>query len=503
MVVIVGGGIAGLAAGCYARMNGYGVKIFEMNSIPGGLCTSWQRKNYLFDGCVETLTGVNPNTRWNQMWRELGVTQGRTFVKHDELLRINGPDGKTLTITSNLDSFEAQLLELAPDDAAVIREFTGAVRGLAKLDPPLDTDSSGLLGDPLEVRRWNSWMNKYKGLTLEGFAHRFKDPFLRKAFPQMGPAGAPLSSVLVYLAQHVRGNLGSPMGGSTEFAEAMAKRFCDLGGEISYQSRVERIVVDASTNGHRDRASGVTVLHGKMASGMARYHADWVVSAADHHQTLYRLLEGKYLNDGVANRFEQMPVSAPEMQISFGLKSDLSAEPFWQVDLFSQSMYFAGHEQNTLSYYNYSFDPASAPKGHSVLIARIPSDYHFWINLADSPTRYEAEKMTAGESVVSHLESCYPGFAEQIETFDITTPLTYERYTRAYHGTHNGFALTPKTSDFISSGLSPEIPGLEGCYQIGMWLHPNGGMFPAARSGREIIKKLCKLDGRRFVTSEP
>jgi phytoene dehydrogenase-like protein len=48
-IIIMGGGIAGLAAGCYGQMNGYRTKIFEMHDIPGGLYTSWEREGYLFD----------------------------------------------------------------------------------------------------------------------------------------------------------------------------------------------------------------------------------------------------------------------------------------------------------------------------------------------------------------------------------------------------------------------------------------------------------------------
>ena len=43
-LVIIGAGVAGLAAGCYARMNGHDASIFEMHDKPGGVCTSWQRK---------------------------------------------------------------------------------------------------------------------------------------------------------------------------------------------------------------------------------------------------------------------------------------------------------------------------------------------------------------------------------------------------------------------------------------------------------------------------
>jgi phytoene dehydrogenase-like protein len=43
-IKIIGAGISGLSAGCYLQMNGYETEIFEMNTIPGGLCTSWERK---------------------------------------------------------------------------------------------------------------------------------------------------------------------------------------------------------------------------------------------------------------------------------------------------------------------------------------------------------------------------------------------------------------------------------------------------------------------------
>ena len=42
-VIIIGAGIAGLSAGCYAQMNGLRSQLFELHTIPGGLCTSWRR----------------------------------------------------------------------------------------------------------------------------------------------------------------------------------------------------------------------------------------------------------------------------------------------------------------------------------------------------------------------------------------------------------------------------------------------------------------------------
>jgi phytoene dehydrogenase-like protein len=61
-IAIIGAGIAGLAAGCYAQMNGYDSEIYEMHTLPGGLCTAWERKEYVLDGCIHYLFGTGPGT---------------------------------------------------------------------------------------------------------------------------------------------------------------------------------------------------------------------------------------------------------------------------------------------------------------------------------------------------------------------------------------------------------------------------------------------------------
>jgi len=59
-IVIIGAGIAGLSAGVYGRMNGFDTEICEMHTLPGGLCTAWKRKGFIFDGCIHWLTGSSP-----------------------------------------------------------------------------------------------------------------------------------------------------------------------------------------------------------------------------------------------------------------------------------------------------------------------------------------------------------------------------------------------------------------------------------------------------------
>ena len=64
-IIIIGAGFAGLSVGIYAQMNGYHTQIFEMHSLPGGLCTAWKRKGYTIDGCIHWLMGTNPSSDLN------------------------------------------------------------------------------------------------------------------------------------------------------------------------------------------------------------------------------------------------------------------------------------------------------------------------------------------------------------------------------------------------------------------------------------------------------
>lgn len=137
-MVIIGAGIAGLSAGCYAQMNGYDTVIFEKHDKPGGLCTSWQRKGYLIDGCVHYLMGTSDKSGYHKIWRDLGAVQGKQFVNHSEFLKIQGSDGKELVLYSDLDKLQKHLNQLAPEDHELLAEFIQITRKLSKFNPNID-----------------------------------------------------------------------------------------------------------------------------------------------------------------------------------------------------------------------------------------------------------------------------------------------------------------------------------------------------------------------------
>ncbi|MEA3392801.1 MAG: NAD(P)-binding protein [Candidatus Marinimicrobia bacterium] len=74
-IIIIGGGLAGLAVGCYGRMNGYRTSVFEMHDMAGGVCIGWKRKGYTIDSAMNTLLGTKQGTSFYKFWEELGAAQ--------------------------------------------------------------------------------------------------------------------------------------------------------------------------------------------------------------------------------------------------------------------------------------------------------------------------------------------------------------------------------------------------------------------------------------------
>ena len=134
---IIGAGIAGLSTGCYLQMNGYDTEIFELHKQPGGLCTSWKRKDFTIDGCLHWLVGSSPGDAFHGLWNELVDMKSLTFVEYEEFIRVEDDQGRFIRVLTDIEQFEAELLIKAPEDKKAILEFTGAVKKFTRFNLPL------------------------------------------------------------------------------------------------------------------------------------------------------------------------------------------------------------------------------------------------------------------------------------------------------------------------------------------------------------------------------
>jgi len=385
--------------------------------------------------------------------------------------------------------------ELSPADAGIIEELCNTARLFLRSEMPIEKpmemmgplDVLKLLKDMPAMRA----MRKYSKVSMQDYATRFKDPFLREVFPFIigDIPDYPMMMVLGLLANLHGRNASWPIGGSLEFARAIEKRYRDLGGEVQYKARVEMVLVEA------DQAVGVRLSDG------SEHRADLVISAADGRTTIFDMLNGKYVDDKIRRYYDEWPIYEPFIQISLGVASDFSQESHSLTLELEEPLKVGDQTRRWLFIRHYCYDPSTAPSGKSVVTASfLFSSYAYWKNLYEDRQRYKAEKQSLADAVIDRLEKRYPGIKEQIEVVDVATPVTYERYTGNWQGSYMGWADTTKT---LLKLMSRTLPGLGSFYMAGQWVHQGGGVSSAVTSGRHVMQVICKKDKRRFTATVP
>ncbi len=486
-ILIIGAGIAGLSAGIHACRNGYDVEIFEKNSVPGGLCTSWQRKGYTVDGCIHWLVGTRPGSQFNRLWREVCAIDQMDIVNHDIFMNIEGGEGKTLSLYSDLDRLEEHLLELSPDDEGLIRKICDAGRVVAKADFPLEKpselykfwDMPLMLLSMMPVLRVMGHLSR---VSIKEYLGELKDPFLKEALQTVMPAGYSMISLVSTLASLHSGDAGFPVGGSLNFARSLEKTFLDLGGRVHYRSGVQEIIVE------KNRATGLQFENGNRVSG------DLVISAADLHSTVYGLLKGKYLTEKIKESFAHLPVYS-SAQIALGADCDLSGEAE-KIAVKMEQPVTLGHEHNRYIYLtNYAFDPTLAPAGKTLLQATLYSSYEHWKASAGEEESYRRKKEQLAERVIKAAEKRFPAIKGRLEMTDVATPVTYSRYTGVYKGAYMAWIVPPEAGRFR---IPKELPGLDDFFQIGQWVEPPAGLPGSMLTGRHVVQILCSRDRKPF-----
>jgi phytoene dehydrogenase-like protein len=498
-IIIIGAGIAGLSAGCYARMNGYDAEIYETHSLPGGLCTSWKKGGYTIDGCLHWLTGSGPAESFYQIWKELGAIQGRKMYDREEFYRFTGSDGRTLILYSNVDRLEKHMKELSPSDSGTIELLCRLIRKFSKFRMPQDKafelyNFLDIIKMIFKMRPFIKDLNYCSKVSMEEFGIRFNDPLIREVLPiALNDKDSALLAFVVTMALLNNKAGGFPEGGSLEFARTIEKRFLNLGGKIFYGKKVEKILVNEG------KACGIKLAKGEDLFG------DYIISCADMHTTIYKMLGGKYIEPQHEELFGNAKIYTSSVQVSFGVNRTFSNEPdcIAQVYKLNKPLVIGNQETGWLMIRNFSFDPCLAPEGKTVVESTfMVDDFNYWEKLYEDKSAYKAEKERIAKIVSEELEKKYPGFISSIEVTDVLSPMTYVRYTGNYRGSYMTWVMTPDLMKHHRM-VKKTLPGLENFWLSGMWVQPPGGVPTGAKTSRDILQIICRRDRKKFNTNVP
>jgi phytoene dehydrogenase-like protein len=490
-IVIIGGGVAGLSAGIYAKLNGFDAEIIEMHSVTGGQCTAWNRKGYRFDYCLHWLVGTRKGP-FNDIWKETDVLNDNVeIVDHEVHTKVYADDGREFIIYTNLDRWENYLCGIAPEDSVRIKRMCKDMRKSAFLqpfsDPPGLRKLSNTISSMFSMMPVMILFMKYGRKNCDEYFRKFgfKNETLKYFFNSIyGSRDFSALAFIMMFAWFNQKNAGYLIGGSLPMSKRMTDRFLGLGGKLTTKARVAKIIVENNS------AKGVILSDG------AEVRADYVISAADGHSTIFEMLEGKYLTGKISNAYENWELFTPIVQVSFGINMKIESEVPVETWIVRDKLIGKTKTAQGYSIMNYCYDPTMAPEGKSVIVMRFESPWDLWKGI--DPIGYKAEKEQIERDSKAILEKRFPGISSSIEVCDVATPVTDVNYTGVWKGSYEGFLPSSKN---LMDNISPVIPGLKKFYMAGQWLFPGGGLPPAGQSGKWAIQYICKEEGTGFKVS--
>jgi phytoene dehydrogenase-like protein len=450
-----------------------------------------ETQGYTFDPCIHHFFGCKPGTRVYQIWNELGALP-RELVTLEACTAVASPDGKTFIDYYDLERLRETLLKLSPTDSKMIEQYIGAIKVFSN-QRVSDAMDSGSFWKMVPVLPLMLSVRKFVKINMRTHAEQFSCPFLRRAFALLIYAN-PDGPLAFHFARHaggISGDIQWPVGGASEFAKSIEMRYLALGGKAHYRSRVEKILVE------NDKAVGI-----RLADG-SQHRADIIISNADGRKTILNMLDGKYVNEMVRGYCAPNSNETPfAVDVFLGVNRDLSAEPSSLVLLLDQAVTIANHEYEDIEAQLYGFDKTMAPPGKGTIKVELPASYAYWKQLYnDDREKYKQEKQRVAEQVIEILESHFRGIKNQVEVIDVCTLITWERYMGGSQGWFNlpnrklDFTMREDPSDKKSTTT---LPGLSDFYFVGVWATAMGSLAHNASSGKTIIRRICKKDGKRF-----
>lgn len=451
------------------------------------MCTAWKRDGYIFEGCMHYvgLVGSSPSHTFYTQWKELGVIPEMTMIHHDIFHAFQDQAGRILNLYTDIDRLKEELLVLSPSDEREINELCTIVKRYVWFIRRTGKNPLLMMAKGVGILRAIPLLKKFGEMNMGEYAERFRDPLIRYAFASLfGYPDFACTNIFFFLAgNHIRGT-GFPQGSSLAFARTIERKLLELHGTINYKTRVKRILV------HDGRAVGIERDDGTKES------ADVVISAADAHATLYDMLNDQFTPPALRERFDTHPHYPPFIQVSLGVNRDLCGTPHAVKCQTVAPFEVAGQTRQELWYQHFAFDPTMAPQGKTSVTVLYPSNLTWWEQFEYQGNAYKAEKQRILETTVDQLEKVFPGISAQIETSDVATPLTTVRYVNNWKA-GLGFMMTKTLAGEMVMNPQYSLPGLGHFYMIGLWVK-GFGVPMAAASGREVIKKICKTDGKTF-----
>lgn len=487
-IIIVGGGLGGLAAAIRLQFAGHRVRLLEKNERVGGKMNLVQAEGYTFD------TGPSLFTMpW--VVRELWAAVGRNaddvldIVPVDPVCRYRWPDGTCWDHRAALPDLINEITRLSPTDAVNFFRFMAFAGRIyqATAEPFLLAPFGGWRDfvTPRFVRDAPA-LDPFH--TVDQAVRRyFRSPYLQQVFNRYAtyngssPYRAPATFCIIPYIEFAEGGWYLK-GGMYSLARTLQQLAEELGVEI--ETGAEVVEVDVR-NG---RAQGVRLGDGRELG------AQRVVVNVDALHGLRHLVAPEHRRRWTNRRIDRFEPSCSGFVLLLGIDHDYP-------DLAHHNIFFSSDYP---AEFRAIFDlkiPAPEPTLYVAATVRSDTEHaprggmnlFVLVNAPATSDRFQWEREASAyrDLVVRLLERRgLPGLQHHIRFEHMITPADFGDRYRAWRGSLYGGSSNHQLSAFLRPPIvSPDVQGL---YFVGGATHPGGGIPLVLLSGRAVATTIVQ-----------
>lgn len=413
--IVIGAGMSGLAAGIRLAMFDKKVVIIEKHSIPGGLNSYYQRRNFDKGGIRQFDVGLHALTNFIKKGEK-----GKPFSKLLKQLRLSYDDFKLCPQTHSKILFPTHELKFSNDFELLMTEVQEKF--------PAEIDNFNKLVD--EVKNFNELdLSIGYSSSRETLKKFIKDELLTEMIlcPLLiyGSAWEDdmdfAQFVIMFKSLYFEG-FSRPQGGVRTIISLLVNRLLEVGGEIRFKTAVSEIMTDSE-----GKAIGVM-------AGNEEFRAPVILSSIGYPETVKL---------------------TPKLEV----RPRVGAMTFLESIFVFDKKIPLEQNNSTIVFYNnapkYSYRPATdyfdstsavvcfpdnyetnVRDGEGTVRITYMANYEQWCSLPR--TQYDEMKEKVSDSALELVKKINPQYDGKLLFKDIFSPTTIERYTWHLNGTVYG-----------------------------------------------------------------
>jgi phytoene desaturase len=489
--LVIGSGVAGLAAAIRLAVKGYRVEVFEKNSYPGGKLSWFEQEGYHFDAGPSLFTQP-------RLIEELFQAAGEPIEQYFSYQQVPvschyfWENGKQVKAFFDQDLLANELQLQLGEHPSVIKNYLKKAERSYRNIGPLFLDYS--------LHKKSTFLNRgiWKALLSSRFNHLFRSLHQYNTAQFAAPETVQLfNSYATYngsnpykapgmlsMIPHLEMNEGTfyPTGGMIEITNALYALAKKKGVQFHFNTPVQRIINQGGQ------------VQGIVAGGENRYAAI-VVSNADVYFTYKNLLGDEA---GAAKTLKQER-SSSALIFYWGIRNS-----FPQLGL--HNIFFSKDYRQE---FEHLFKRKTFAEDVTVYInitskleaEQAPPGCENWFVMVNAPSidqqDWAAMQQQVRQQVVDKLSRMLgTDIAPLIETERVLTPPQIEALTASYAGSLYGTSSNSRMAAFWRHpNFSKRIKGL---YFVGGSVHPGGGIPLCLRSAKIVANSLPDSFNRKI-----